>query len=166
MKYIPWLVFACSLTLLLLANFVTYSIQGYDCRGLPFVYERSRTWLDFLGLGLNDFFRPIVLAIDMAIAIVISALVGLLASRFNRIQRGPRTVFMLAVLAYATANVLFIYYEPSTPSAVSDFNYQHFFAPYSYYVMLVPSVVLTISGLVWSLLTARMRRSELAAAAH
>lgn len=161
-RHIAWLAFGCSLTLLLLANFATYTIDHhFACRGLPFVYERSHAVFHVFWCGHDDFFRPLVLAVDIAIAFVVSGLIGLFVSRFRRIRRTPRAMFLLAILLFAAADVYFIYFsDPRTPSAVTEFNYRHFYAPYFYYVMLGPSVVLTISGLIWSLVSARRRRSE------
>jgi hypothetical protein len=114
-KCMPWLVFGCSLTLLLLANSATYRTDiFFDCRGLPLTYEGSTSLISILG-GPEDFFRPLALVADIVVAIVVSGLIGLFVSRFGSMRLGPMGMFLLAISLFAAANVVFFYYEQWTP---------------------------------------------------
>jgi hypothetical protein len=162
MKDMSWLVFGCSLALLLSASSVAYAMDGFwVCRGLPFVYEMKVSSHIWTLLAVPPVFRPLALASDMAVAFVVSGLIGLFVSRFGKMQRVPRIMFLLAVLLFGAANVIFIFIwsgpmdmPPHSPGLLNDW------ASYYYCLMLVPSLALTISGLTWSLVSARRRRPQ------
>ena len=161
MKYIPWLAFGCSLVLLLSANSATYALEFFNCRGLPLVYEKGISGKVLTLFAVPPVFRPLALDIDILVAFVVSSLVGLFVSRFGTTQRVPRIIFVLAILLFAAANVVFIFIW-SGPKGIVGPSYRviNDWAPYYYCLMLAPSLVLTMSGLVWLLVSARRRRPQ------
>ena len=161
MKYIPWLAFGCSLALLLLASSTAYRMEFWVCRGLPFVYEMKISRHVYTLLAVPGVFRPLALAADITVAVLIAGFIGLFVSRFGRMQQGTRLMFLLAILLFAAAEVTFLFVW-SGPKGMTGSSYRliNDWAPYYFYLTLVPSVALTVSGLVWSLVSERRRRSQ------